>query len=155
MHALLISLWLIAGALLATPPPLATSTPAPKREVFPSPNGVFTATLPFYAGRVVFTAQDGRRQEASWPKWISFVGWTPDSRFAILNYYDQYGNTWGHTFDTTKWKLFEIVSVLKNHKRCMPTMEGGCKEGVKLIAPDDKRLMLYDGTVVRMVDLAK
>ena len=151
---------IIALTLLLLPRDMAqagatpTATPA-QPTVFPSPNGVFTATVPFYAGKIIITAQDGRRHEASWPKWISFVGWTRDSRFALFNYYDQYRNTSGHAFDTHKWALIEIASVVKGHKPCMPTMAGGCKEGVKSIAPDGKRIVLYDGTRVMVADLAK
>lgn len=140
-----------AGAITSPITPAATAQPT----VFPSPNGIYTATVPFYAGKIIITAQDGRTHEASWPKWISFAGWTPDSRFALFNYYDQYGNTWGHAFDTRKWTLIQITSILKGRKPCMPTMSGGCKEGVKSIAPDGKRIVLFDFTRVKVADLTK
>lgn len=128
---------------------------AARNDAHRSPNGQFTATIPFYAGRVIMTAKDGRHAEWAWPKWFWFVGWTRDSRFAVMNYYDQYGNTWGQAFDTQKWALIELVSVVKNHVSCMPTMEGGCKEGAKAILKDGSGILLYDGTVVTPAELTK
>jgi hypothetical protein len=138
--------------------PLQTITPAAgatKNDAHRSPSGQFTATIPFYTGRVIMTAKDGRSAEWAWPKWFWFVGWTSDSRFAIMNYYDQYGNTWGHAFDTKKWALIELVSVVKDHVSSMPSMKGDCKEGAKAILKEGNGIMLFDGTVVLMDDLAK
>jgi hypothetical protein len=160
-----------APAPAATPLPrqrstLSRSTAMPGQQATPaadaarndahrSPDGQFTATIPHYTGHVIMTAKDGRRTEWSWPKWFWFVGWTRDSRFAIMNYYDQYGNTWGQAFDTQKWARVELVSVLKDHISCMPTMEGDCKEGAKALLKDGSGILLYDGTVVTLADLAK
>lgn len=131
------------------------SAPAVKGDTHPSPNGEYTALLPFYSGRVVMTSKAGRRAEWAWPKWFGFVGWTPDSRYAIMNYYDQYGNSWAQAFDTTRWKLVPIAPSWRDLHACTPTMEGDCKEGATSITPDGKSVLLYDGSSVNLADLTQ
>ena len=118
--------------------------------------GEYTAWATFFASRVVITSRAGRTAEVVYGKWIQFVGWTVDSRYAIMNDFDQYGNTWAHAFDTVRWKEIPLAPTARGIRACIPTMDGrGCKEGAKTIAPDGQSVMLYDGTLVNLADLAK
>jgi hypothetical protein len=143
----------------ATPQPKPIKTPvatASSIRTYPSPSGVFTATQPyFYYGLIEMTSAEGRKGEVFYPKWIGFVGWTPDSRYAIMNYYDQYGNYWAYAFDTTLWKTVPIAPTMRDLRQCTPTMEGACREGAESITPDGRGIVLMDGTVVLVADLAK
>ncbi len=143
----------------ATPRPKLGQTPAAAalpQKAHPSPSGVFTATQPYYYyGLIEITSAEGRKGEVFYPKWISFVGWTPDSRYAIMNYYDQYGNYWAYAFDTNQWKTIPIAPTMRDLRHCVPTMDGACREGAETIMPDGKSITLMDGTVVMLADLAK
>ncbi len=158
----------------ATLPPLPTKTSTrlltptaqPVRLVMPtataeesglysSPNGEYTALAIFPTSRVVITSRTGRTDEVIYNKWIQFVGWTADSRYAIMNYYDQYGNMWAHAFDTVRWEVVPIAPTVRGLRVCLPTTEGNCKEGVKTITSDGQSVMLYNGTFVKLADLTK
>jgi hypothetical protein len=137
-----------------TPVPAATDIPAitpPPTEMLSgqslSPNGEYTAVGNM--SRVVITARDGRVGVVFSSKWFSFVGWTADSQYAIMNYYDQYGNEEAVVFDTTQWKEFWIPTV-----SCRWGMTQVCRQGAVKIIPDGPSILLADGRLVNLREIS-
>ncbi|CAG0935520.1 hypothetical protein TFLX_04361 [Thermoflexales bacterium] len=79
-----------------------------------------------------------------------FYQWTEDGRYAIFDQGDQYDNSETVVFDALDWKIvFNSRSA-----SCVGSMEGACKQGSAVVYPQDS-LLLYDGTVVHLPNLAR
>ncbi len=73
---------------------------------------------------------------------VSFKGWTEDSRYAIFNSSDQYSNSLAYTFDTVDW----TDAPLSYNLNC--SMSGDCDDGAVAIAPKTSYVLLYNGRLL-------
>lgn len=109
-----------------------------------SPDGKYTAVVKDEF-KVVITGQDGRVAYIFRMKWFRFVGWTADSRYAVMNHYDQYGNQGAMGFDTAQWREFWIPPT-----PCLWQTNSHCLQGAVKIMPDGPIVVLSDGTSVNL-----
>jgi hypothetical protein len=103
---------------------------------------------------VVITSKEGQVGEIFFLKWIKVVGWTSDSRYLIVNFYDQYGDyaAWG--FNTVRWKQIPIAPSATGAETCIWVTSGTCNEGATSISPDGQSVVLQDGTTVNLAELS-
>ena len=131
---------------------VAITTPVDGKR-FESPNGEYMVVTDgeVMYHRVVITSKRGQSAEMVQTKWVQFVGWTADSRYAIVNYYDQYGNQLAVGFDTSTWSQF-FVAPFQSNTACMGHSTGKCGLGAVAIAPSSSRVLLRAGIVVDLVN---
>jgi hypothetical protein len=145
-------------AVLPTPT-LSPTPPAVAEYVTPTPLPCKIDDLPGYASPdgnyvaddngVVLALKDGRCTRMRWPKWVLFMGWTSDSRYAIYTLYDQYGNSATVGFDTQTWTQFSAVP---ENAWGLGDMQGRNGNGPVAVAPSSLRVLTDNGDVIRLPD---
>jgi len=126
--------------------PTPTASPELKSACqYRSPDGRFCAGALDFEG-VMVQAEDGRFLHASLWKWNDFVGWAQNSRYALFENHDQYGNNFGVILDTELWAVWRPGQ----ETTCVLGMSGQCQLGFVLITPD--WLLQGTGTYIDLVN---
>jgi hypothetical protein len=113
------------------------------RDSYPSPNGAYWATAD---GRVR-VSQGGPCARLVHPKWVRFVGWTGDSRYAVYAVEDQYGNGAGLVFDTVAWRQFALPQAIG-----LGDPRGRAGDSPRAVSQPSNRVLLGKGTLLRLPD---
>lgn len=93
------------------------------------------------------TSDDGRRYEGLWAGY-RFEGWTADSRYAVIEGYDQYGNSSAYAVDTVIWELVPVSPTARGSRSCQRGAGPNCPEGTVAFAPFSPRVLLVAGIIV-------
>jgi hypothetical protein len=139
---------LAAGVNEMRQPTEPTPTASPELRSacqYHSPDGRFCAgELDF--GGVMVQADDGRFLYASLWKWNDFIGWTPDSRYALFENGDQYGNNFAVLLDTELWEVWRPG----RESTCTLGMSGQCQQGFVLVTAN--WLLQGNGTYIDLAN---
>ena len=137
---------LAGGVKQAGQQPTPTASPELKNACqYHSPDGRFCAGALDFEG-VMVQAEDGRFLHASLWKWIDFIGWAQNSRYALFENQDQYGNNYGVILDTELWEVWRPGK----ETSCILGMSGQCQLGFVFITPD--WLLQGTGTYIDLVN---
>lgn len=116
-------------------------------EISASPNAEFAVVLEDASSyRAVVVAIPGSKCETLvWREPASFKGWTADSRFAVFQLRDQYGNADTVVFDTVLWTQQSLTGPWGD-------MSGRTRNGPVAIAPITARVLLGMGKIMLLPD---
>lgn len=78
----------------------------------------------------------------------TFVGWTRDSRYAVFNLGNQYGDLYGTAFDAVNWERIPLHTLAAPAPGTLPT--GSNHFGVVGIAPQSNRVVPQDGSLINL-----
>ena len=123
--------------VLLTPQPTITPTGHPLLNYsceHPSPDGRFCGGSQTGWGAKM-SDENGRVLYSRWDKWLTFVGWTADSRYAVYNLDGRMRSSYAIMFDTVEWE----VVFLGDDSWCKEDVKqgrGACHTTVQALEPD-------------------
>ena len=112
-----------------------------------SPNGHFSATD---IGEIVDKPGNDCIAVQSMLITRKFMGWTTDSRFALFNMGDQYGNRVGIAFDVQAWQFVQLYALSPQANTLQGGMSGTYRLGIANVDLSASRVVLEDGTVITL-----